>query len=129
MKAVKKILVMIPLSLALLLAACSSKEPEIMADFESPSDAAWACKFGDNNLVGKTVKVKANMENSAGVIYMMPDTTVRANVYVTIITDDSNRSEVLGIKSGDTVVITVDSADNHLENSVYLFAKEYTLAK
>ena len=50
-----------------------------------------------------------------------------ANLYVTIISDDKNRDEVLNIKNGDTVVVIIDGVDDHLVNSIYLFAMKYEI--
>ena len=114
--------------LSMLLVSCGSSapdEPIVTADYDSVHDAAMAHRDGVN-IVGKTVKVKVE-ENSAGVIYFMPDTEVNANLYMTIITKDNNRDEVLAIKEGDTVVVTVDSVDDHLEYSIYMFAKTYEI--
>ena len=116
--------------LSIVLVSCGSSASEtsetaVTADYDSVHDAALAHRNGEN-LVGKTVKVEV-AENSAGVIYYGPDKEVNANLYMTIITDDNNREEVLGIKEGDTVVVTIDSVDDHLEYSIYLFAKKYEI--
>ena len=114
--------------LSMLLVSCGSStpaEPTVTADYDSVHDAAMAHRDGAN-IVGKTVKVKVE-ENSAGVIYFKPDTEVNANLYMTIITNDNNRDEVLSIKEGDTVVVTIDSVDDHLEYSIYMFAKKYEI--
>ena len=114
--------------LSIVLVSCGSSasdEPAVTADYDSVHDAALAHRNGEN-IVGKTVKVEV-AENSAGVIYYGPDKEVNANLYMTIITDDNNREEVLGIKEGDTVVVTIDSVDDHLEYSIYLFAKKYEI--
>ena len=48
---------------------------------------------------------------------------------MTIITDDLNRQEVLDIKKGDTAVVKVDTYDDHLKYSIYVYALEYELYK
>ena len=113
--------------LSLFLVSCGSSDskPTVTADYDSVHDAALAHRNGEN-IVGKTVKVEV-AENSAGVIYYGPDKEVNANLYMTIIADDNNREEVLGIKEGDTVVATIDSVDDHLEFSIYMFAKKYEI--
>lgn len=114
--------------LSIVLVSCGSSasdEPAVTADYDSVRDAALAHRNGEN-IVGKTVKVEVS-ENAAGVIFFAPDTQVNANLYLTIITNDNNREEVLGIKEGDTVVATIDSVDDHLEFSIYMFAKKYEI--
>ncbi len=130
MKKKKLLLAMVTL-LLLVLCACggsSSKEPEVQADYDSPRDAILAKKSG-TDIVGKTVKVKASQDSAAGIIYFLPDTEISGNVYVTILTDDENRAEVLNIHKGDVVVVTVDSFDDHLKYSYYVYAKEYKIYK
>ena len=115
--------------LLLVLCACggsSSKEPEVQADYDSPRDAIMSHKSG-TDIVGKTIKVKASQDSTAGIIYYLPDTEISGNVYVTILTDDENRAEVLNIQKGDIVVVTVDGFDDHLKYSYYIFAKEYKI--
>ena len=124
----KKLLIVLCMCvLSLLLVSCGSSDskPTVTADYDSVHDAALAHRNGEN-IVGKTVKVEVT-ENSAGVIYYGPDKEANANLYMTIIADDNNREEVLGIKEGDTVVVTIDSVDDHLEYSIYLFAKKYEI--
>ena len=128
MKKKKLLLAMVAL-LLLVLCACggsSSKEPEVQADYDSPRDAILAHKSG-TDIVGKTIKVKASQDSTAGIIYYLPDTEISGNVYVTILTDDENRAEVLNIQKGDVVVVTVDGFDDHLKYSYYIFAKEYKI--
>ena len=123
----KKLMIILLVAMLLVVGGCSSA-PKVSADYDTVSDAAAAYK-GGTDLTGKTIKVRASMDSAAGIIYMMPDMNAKANVWVTIITDDANRNEVLGIKENDIVVVTVDSVDNHLTNSMYIFAKKYQLAK
>lgn len=128
MKKKKLLLAMVTL-LLLVLCACggsSSKEPEVQADYGSPRDAIMAHKSG-TDIVGKTIKVKASQDSTAGIIYYLPDTEISGNVYVTILTDDENRAEVLNIQKGDVVVVTVDGFDDHLKYSYYIYAKEYKI--
>lgn len=114
-------------ALFFVLAGCSS-EPDVKADYDTVHDAVAAYK-GGTDITGKKIKVKASMDSAAGVIYSIPDMEVRANVTVTIITNDSNRNEVLSIKEDDIVVVKAEMVDNHLVNSVYIFATEYQLVK
>lgn len=118
------------LVLALFLGACGGekKEPEIVADYGSIQEAVYAQRDGAD-LKGKTIKVVASQDSAAGVIYFVADTKVKANLYVTIITDDLNRQEVLDIKKGDTAVVKVDTYDDHLKYSIYVYALEYELYK
>ena len=127
----KRLLLVMAMLLMLMLCACggsSSKETEVQADYDSPRDAILAKKSG-TDIVGKTVKVKASQDSTAGIIYYLPDTEISGNVYVTILTDDENRAEVLNIQKGDVVVVTVDSFDDHLKYSYYVYAKEYKIYK
>ena len=50
-------------------------------------------------------------------------------VSVQVNEDFVDRSEWDGIqiKEGDTVVATIDSVDDHLEFSIYMFAKKYEI--
>jgi len=125
----KKRKTLIVLSLLLILFACAcgggkAKEPEVTADYESPRDAILAHKAG-TDITGKTIKVKVYQDDAGGIVYYAADTKVNGNVYVTIITDDSNRDEVCALKKGDVVVVKVDSIDDHLKYSFYVYAKEY----
>ena len=125
----KKRITLIVLPLLLLLFACAcgggkAKEPEVTADYESPRDAILAHKAG-TDVTGKTIKVKVCQDDAGGIVYFAADTKVNGNVYVTIITDDSNRDEVCALKKGDVVVVKVDSIDDHLKYSFYVYAKEY----
>ncbi len=113
--------------LLITMASCGSPEPEAPdADYATVRDAALAIKNG-MDITGKTIAVTMPEDSAAGAIYFAPDTSVGANLYVTIITDDNNREEVLGLKKGSTVVVTVDAFDNHLVQSIYIFAKKYTI--
>lgn len=117
----------------IILLCCASScgkaaEIEVNADYSSVKEAALAYKDGAK-LDGKTVRIDASQDSAGGIIYFLPDMDVNANIYVTIIADESNKDEVLGIKQGDIVVVTVDSVDNHLENSFYLFAKKYEIVE
>ena len=125
MRKLLNVLCMCVLSLLLVSCGSSDSKPTVTADYDSVHDAALAHRNGEN-IVGKTVKVEVS-ENAAGVIYFEPDTEVNANLSLTIISDDKNREEVLGIKEGDTVVVTIDSVDDHLEFSIYMFAKKYEI--
>ena len=107
-------------------AACGSSEPEVTADYMSPSEAVIAAMKG-SDIKGKTIAVKASFDSRSGVIYAVPDTSIMASIYITIISDGSNTDEVLSIKEGETVVVTVDMYDDHLEKSLYIYAKEYKL--
>ena len=125
----KKRITLIVLSLMLLLFACAcgggkAEEPDVTADYESPRDAILAHKAG-TNVTGKTIKVKVYQDDAGGIVYYAADTKVNGNVYVTIITDDSNRDEVCALKKGDVVVVKVDSIDDHIKYSFYVYAKEY----
>lgn len=124
----KKAIGILVIVLVLLLSACggTKKELEITADYNSVQEAIEAQRAGAD-VVGKTIKVVLKKDNAAGVIYAEPDTKIKANICVTIITDDFNRSEVLSLKKDDTVVITVDSYDDHLTYSIYIYAKEYQI--
>ena len=118
------------LVLVLFLGACGGekKEPEIAADYGSMQEAVYAQRDGVD-LKGKTIKVVASQDSAAGVIYFVADTKVKANLYMTIITDDLNRQEGLDIKKGDTVVVKVDAYDDHLKYSIYVYALEYEVYK
>lgn len=120
-----RISIMVLLLVALLMAACGkTAAEEVTANYGSVREALLDHRAG-TDIVGKTIQVVATSDSAAGVIYYAPDTQVRANVYVTIITNDVNRAEVLGIKKGEKVIVTVDSVDDHLGMSIYVFAKEY----
>ena len=84
-------------------------------------------KTDTDDITGKTIAVKASFDSRSGVIYAVPDTSIMACIYITIISDGSNTDEVLSIKEGETVVVTVDMYDDHLEKSLYIYAKEYKL--
>ena len=115
------------LIMALVLCSCKgSAKEEPVADYESMQEAVLAHKAG-TDITGKTIKVKMEQNSAAGVIYSNPDLKANANLYATIITKDENRDEVLGLKKGDTVVIKVDSVDDHLKYSIYVYAVEYQI--
>lgn len=125
----KKRITFVMLSLLLLLFVCAcgggkDAKSEVQADYESPRDAILAHKAG-TDVTGKTIKVKVYQDDAGGIVYFAADTKVNGNVYVTIITDDSNRDEVCALKKGDVVVVKVDSIDDHLKYSFYVYAKEY----
>ena len=125
----KRFLLLAVLVLALLLCgACgeAAQKVEPTADYNSIQEAIEAQRSGVD-LVGKTIKVVMKQDSAAGIIYSEPDTQIKANLYVTIITNDDNRDEVLGLKKGDTVVVTVDSFDDHLKYSIYVYALEYKI--
>ena len=121
----KRIVVLL-LSIAMMFSLMACGKPEVIADYASVQDAISAERLG-TDLTGKTIRVDMNQDSAAGIIYFKPDLNVNANIYVTIITNDNNRAEVLGLKQGDTVVVKVDSYDNHLKNSIYVYALEYTI--
>lgn len=117
------------MALIMILGLCSCGKPkkdEPTADYENMQEAVLAYRAG-TDIVGKTIKIKMAQDSAAGVIYFQPDTKAKANLSATIITNDENREEVLGLKEGDTVVIKVDSVDNHLKYSIYVFALEYKI--
>jgi hypothetical protein len=107
-------------------AACGSSAPQVEADYMTPKEAILAAR-GGTDITGKTIAVKASFDSRSGVIYAVPDTSIMASIYITIISDGSNTDEVLSIKEGETVVVTVDMYDDHLEKSLYIYAKEYKL--
>ena len=121
----KKIAVLL-LSLAMMFSLMACGKPEVVADYASVQDAISAQRSG-TDLTGKTIRIDMNQDSVAGIIYYKPDLSVNANVIVTIITDDSNRDEVLGLKQGDTVVVKVDTYDDHLKYSIYIYALEYKI--
>ena len=121
----KVVFILVSIVLMMSLVACG-KQQKVVADYDSVQDAITAQRSGVD-IVGKTIRIDMNQDSAAGIIYMKPDTTIRGNIYVTIITNDSNRSEVLGLKQGDTVVVKVDTYDDHLKYSIYVNAVEYTI--
>ena len=115
---------MLSAMLLLSLTACGGKK-KVVADYESVQDAINAQKAGID-ITGKTIRIDMIEDCAAGIIYTKPDTRVNGNIYVTIITNDSNRNDVLSLKQGDTVVVKVDTYDDHLKYSYYIYALEYT---
>jgi hypothetical protein len=106
------------------LTACGEKE--VPADYQSVQEAISAARAG-TDITGKTIRIDMFADSNAGIIYDKPDTDTNANILVTIITNDQNRNEVLGLKKGDTVVVTVDTYDDHLKYSIYIYALDYTI--
>ena len=122
----KIVALLISLTIVFSLIACSEPNVVIAADYDNVQDAIRAERSGAD-LTGKTIRIDMNQDSTAGIIYYKADLSVNANIYVTIITNDSNRNEVLGLKKGDTVVVKVDTYDNHLKNSIYVYAVDYTI--
>ena len=118
------VLLMLSAMLLLSLTACGGKK-KVVADYESVQDAINAQKAG-TDITGKTIRIDMIEDCAAGIIYAKPDTRVNGNIYVTIITNDSNRNDVLSLKQGDTVVVKVDTYDDHLKYSYYIYALDYT---
>lgn len=94
----------------------SSKEEELVADYNSPQQAIQAYRNG-TDVVGKTVAVTATMDCLEGVFYYYPDTTIKANIYVALVSE--NKGE--GILKDDTVVVTIEDIDDHLVYSIYIY--------
>ena len=80
-------------------AACGSSAPQVEADYMTPKEAILAAR-GGTDITGKTIAVKASFDSRSGVIYAVPDTSIMASIYITIISDGSNTDEVLSIKEG-----------------------------
>lgn len=133
----KKIIAMIfILAMSFMSIGCGEDDvEEAAADYSSPHKAIEAHQSGED-IIGKTVEVKATMDSAAGLIYVYADTKVNANIYVTLITEESASGEILttgaenvdfegsgilDVKMDDTVTVKIDSVDDHLKYSVYIF--------
>jgi len=100
--------------------ACSEPEPAV--DYTSVHDAVEAHKNG-TDIVGKTIRVTAT---APSIIYSEPDVSLMANLYVAIVNKD-RVAEAASIQKGDVVIVTVDSVDDHLKNSIYLYVQDFTV--
>ena len=108
----------------LMLCSCTPASNGI-ADYDSVSKAVTAYRKG-TDIVGKTIEVRANTDNMAGIIYIMP--SGQRSVYIGIIANDENKDEVLGIKRNDLVIVTVDSVDERM-TSISILAKDYQIIR
>ena len=121
----KFVVLLLSLIIVLTMVACgSSTDSDVAADYGSVQNAVNAAQNGEK-LEGKTVKVVASQDSAAGMIYNVSDASVGANVYVLLMGKESNGSEAMDVKEGDTVVITVDSYDDKQTNYIYFYATEY----
>ena len=94
-------------------------------DYDSVSKAVTAYRKG-TDIAGKTIKVRANTDSAAGIIYIMPSS--QRSVYLGIIPNDENSAEVLGIKKNDLVIVTVDSVDERM-TSISILARAYQIVR
>lgn len=132
----KTIAMILMLAMSLMCVGCGKDdEEEDAADYSSPREAIEAYQSGED-IIGKTVEVTATMDSAAGLIYVYADTKVDANIYVTLISEEAASGEILtmgaenvdyegsgilDVKMDDTVTVKIDSIDDHLKYSIYIF--------
>lgn len=122
MRTVRKIasvLLIISLMCVFVFTGCGAK-----ADYSSPIAAAEAYNNGES-IIGKTMKVNANIDCMAGVIYREPSTSLGANVGVILVDSNGSLTEKYDgtIHSGESVVVTIVSYDDHLGTSINITAR------
>ncbi|GEM_PF-6120825 len=98
-------------------AGCGSdKGSHVKTDYDSPAAVIRALNDG-GNVVGKTVRVKAMESSSGGMIYHDEDSSLDADIYVSLISDTD-------IKKGDIVAVRIDSVDKQLDRGYYIFGSK-----
>ncbi len=121
MKKVYKYMVcaVLAVMLAFVCVGCGSgDDSKVTADYSSPAEAIKALKNG-GHIIGKTVKVKATETASGGMIYHAVDSSLDADVYVSLTEVKSDT-----IKKGKTIAVKIDSVDRQSDQCYYIFGAE-----